>query len=174
MPMDNQPMDTQQTGEDLYAFEITLHGLPAGAVGMPKAAAVHVDAWGSWPAIVVSQHVLTEPMMIGFDDCLARLEQLERMFVEPDGAIVWTSPRSSPWWQVDGNLVEKDGRVLLVDLKGSCPAAAFDLFLTAFGWPAQGVVVQLVRSARFLDESTFRQHARCRAVAGDAQTLRPD
>jgi hypothetical protein len=113
------------------------------------------------------------PMPTGFDEALERLSRLERMYAEPDGSFVWTSPREGLWWQVDGNAYEKDGRVLLADLKGSCPAAEFDRLLEAFGWPQQVMMMQLVRPAVFLDEPTFRRHARSRGIAGDGQTLRP-
>jgi hypothetical protein len=112
-------------------------------------------------------------MTTGFDEALSRLETLERMYAEPDGSFVWTSPREGLSWQVDGNAFERDGRVLLVDLRGSCPPAAFDRLLAAFGWPTQPLVMQLVRSAVFVDEETFRRHATARAIAGDGETLRP-
>ncbi|MFM8494120.1 MAG: hypothetical protein ACKOEM_01155, partial [Planctomycetia bacterium] len=67
----------------------------------------------------------------------------------------------------------KDGRVLLVDLKGSCPPDALDRLLAAFGWPAEAVMFQLVQPAVFLDEPTFRRHAAARGAAGDGATLRP-
>jgi hypothetical protein len=50
---------------------------------------------------------------------------------------------------------------------------AFDRLLEAFGWPQQAMMMQLVRPAVFLDEPTFRRHARARGIAGDGQTLRP-
>jgi hypothetical protein len=74
---------------------------------------------------------------------------------------------------VDGNAFEKAGRVLLVDLKGSCPPGEFDRLLAAFGWPEQAVMMQLVRAAVFLDEPTFRRHALARGTAGDGESLRP-
>ena len=99
------------------------------------------------------------------------------MYAEPDGSFVWTSSRSgdagAAWWQVDGNACEKDGRVLLVDLKGSCPPADFDRLLAAFGWPAQPMMMLLVRSAVFLGEEAFRRHAMARGLLGDGETLRP-
>jgi hypothetical protein len=95
------------------------------------------------------------------------------MYAEPDGSFVWTGPRAGAWWQVDGNASEREGRVLLVDLKGSCPQIEFDRLLGSFGWPRQEFVVQLVRPAVFLDEQTFRRHAACRGLAGDGQGLRP-
>jgi hypothetical protein len=116
---------------------------------------------------------LNVPLAIGFDDAFARLSRLERMYAEPDGSFVWTSPRAGLSWQVDGNAFEKAGRVLLVDLKGSCPPGEFDRLLAAFGWPEQAVMMQLVRAAVFLDEPTFRRHALARGAAGDGEGLRP-
>lgn len=157
------------TAEELYAFEITLHALPADAA--PGGS--HRDAWGEWPILEVPRAALTIPMAIGFDDAFGRLAVLERMYAEPDGSFVWSSPREGLSWQVDGNAFERDGRVLLVDLAGSCPAAAFDGLLAAFGWPGQPMMMQLVRAAVFLDEGTFRRHALARAAAGDGLRLRP-
>ena len=70
-------------------------------------------------------------------------------------------------------LFRSNGRVLLVDLKGSCPPREFDRLLEAFGWPAERVVMQLTRPAVFLDEVTFRRHALARGAAGDGEVLRP-
>lgn len=168
----------------LYAFEITLHGLPGAAAASiaPQGgcdsrgcgdSGSFSDAHGTWLALDLPRDLVAEPMALGFDVALGRLETLPRMFVEPDGAFVWTSPREGRRWQVDGNAFERAGRVLLVDLKGSCPASAFDSLLACFGWPEQAIVVQLVRAGVFLDLETFRRHATRRAIAGDGETLRP-
>jgi hypothetical protein len=154
---------------DLFAFEITLHARAAGAA--PGGS--HTDAWGTWPVLEVPHAALSQPMAVFFDDFLSRLDALERMFAEPDGSFVWASAREGLAWQVDGNAFERDGRLLLVDLKGSCPESAFDRLLEACGWPAQPLMVQLVRPAVFLEEQTFRRHALARAVAGDGERLRP-
>lgn len=127
-----------------------------------------------------SEAGISAAMAIDFDAALAALGSIERLYVEPDGSFVWTSPRGGgveshrrERWQVDGNAFEKDGRVLLVDLKGSCPPDEFDRLLAAFGWPAQLLMMQIVRSATFLDEATFRRHAQTRGLVGDGETLRP-
>jgi hypothetical protein len=155
--------------DDLYAFDATLHRLPDEPVAGPP----HADTLGTWPTLAVEHAQTVVPLRTGFDDAFMRLAKIDRMFVEPDGSFVWTSPREGLSWQVDGNAFEKDGRVLLVDLKGSCPPEAFDRLLTAFGWPAEAVMVQLVKPAVFLDEATFRRHAAARGAAGDGETLRP-
>jgi len=157
---------------DIYAFDVTLHGLPS-AEREPPAAGGYEDLGRSWPTLDVPRAWLSVPMDVGFDEALERLGRLERMYVEPDGSLVWTSPREGRRWQVDGNAYERDGRVLLVDLKGSCPRPEFDHLIACFGWPAQRILVQLVRPALFLDEATFRRHATARGLAGDGETLRP-
>lgn len=158
-----------RSGDDIYAFDVTLHRLPEASVPGPP----HTDVWGTWPTLAVGHDEMSQPLAGGFDEAFARLGLLERMFAEPDGSFVWTSPREGLSWQVDGNAFEKDGRVLFVDLKGSCPPEAFDRLLSAFGWPAQAVMVHLVKPAVFLDEQTFRRHAAARGAAGDGETLRP-
>ncbi|MFM7109295.1 MAG: hypothetical protein ACKOZU_11990 [Planctomycetaceae bacterium] len=155
--------------DDLYAFDVTVQARPAEA----RVAGSHVDDRGAWPALEVPRAALSAPLGTGFDTLLDRLAALERMYVEPDGSFVWTSPREGPWWQVDGNAAERDGRVLLVDVRGSCPPAAFDRLLACLGWPATPLMFQLVRPAVFLDEATFRRHALARGTAGDGETLRP-
>lgn len=154
---------------DLLAFEISLHALAGDAA----AAASYRDAWGEWPTLEVPHAALAVPLAVSFDEAFDRLARIERMFAEPDGSFVWASPREGLSWQVDGNAFERQGRVLLVDLKGSCPEAAFDRLLAAFGWPDQAMMMQLVRPAVFLAEETFRRHARRRGAAGDGKTMRP-
>jgi hypothetical protein len=172
----NPMRDDVPPTEAVYAFDITLHARPSD-VG---AGDLHTDAWGTWPSLMVPRLALSAPMAIDFDTALEALAMIERLYVEPDGSFVWTSSRNAAasgrgraWWQVDGNAFEKDGRVLLVDLKGSCPAPEFDRLLAAFGWPGQPLMMQVVRSATFLDEATFRRHALARGIVGDGETLRP-
>lgn len=158
----------------LYAFEITLQARPPEATaGQP-----FVDAWGTWPTLDVPRESLATPLAIGFEDALERLAAIERLYVEPDGSFVWSCSRGGDGerghsWQVDGNAYDRVGRLLLVDLKGSCPPEEFDRLLAACGWPDQPVMMQLVRAAVFVDEATFRRHALARGLVGDGKTLRP-
>lgn len=154
----------------VYAFDAALHARPAEA----HLSGSHVDAWGAWPVLAVPRESLVVPLGIGFDAALERLAALDRMYAEPDGSFVWTSPREGLFWQVDGNAFDRDGRVLLVDVKGTCPADRFDALLAVFGWPQQPLMMQLVRPAVFLDEETFRRHAAARWNDGGGKTLRPD
>lgn len=152
------------TTPPLYAFEIALRARPDDAIGGPD----FVDEWGAWPTLQIPKDSLAAPMTIGFDDAFERLAAIERMFAEPDGSFVWACSASpatpgEPRWQVDGNAFDREGRVVLVDLKGRCPATEFDRLLAAFGWPGQPLAMELVRPAVVLDEETFRRHAAARA-----------
>lgn len=158
----------------MLAFEIALHGRPETVTP----GADLTDAWGTWPTVTVPPATLADPMVILFDDAIGRLAAIERLYVEPDGSFVWASGRRDEvagrdWWQIDGNAFDRDGRVVVVDLKGSCPPEAFDRVIAAFGWPGQRLLMQLVRSAALLEESVFRRHATARGLAKDGERLRP-
>jgi hypothetical protein len=158
------------SGPVLYAFESSLHRHP-GAGLTPRRP--HADAWGTWPTVTVPHELLAVPLAISFDEAIARLSQLERMYAEPDGSFVWVSAREGLSWQVDGNVFDRDGRVVLVDMKGSCPPEEFDRLLACFGWPGEPLLFQLVRPAVFLEESVFRRHAEARGVILPGQDMRP-
>lgn len=158
------------TSPVLYAFEISLHRHPAEALAEGGS---HADAWGTWPTVQPSHEALAVPLAIAFEDALDCLGRLERMYAEPDGSFVWVSRREGLSWQVDGNVFDRDGRVVLVDMKGSCPPDDFDRLLACFGWPAEGLLFQLVRPAVFLQEATFRRHAAARGAVWPGQDMRP-
>ncbi len=101
------------------------------------------------------------PMPVSFEQAADRLQELPRMFFEPDGSFVWVGDEQGQRWQVDGQLTDRDGRLLFVELKGDCPANQFDQLLAAFGWPATPLIFQLTRHAVFLDEADFRRFAAC-------------
>jgi hypothetical protein len=101
------------------------------------------------------------PMPVSFEQAADRLQELPRMFFEPDGSFVWVGDEHGQRWQVDGQLTDRDGRLLFADVKGSCPANQFDQLLAAFGWPAAPLIFQLTRHAVFLDEADFRRFAAC-------------
>ena len=144
--------------EPIYRFDVVLHPRPPATM----VAGEQADAWGLWPILAVPRDGLVATFEIGFDDVLTALDRLPRLVTEPDGAILWAAADAEQAWQIDGTLAERDGRALAAELKGSCPAAAFDQVLEAFGWPRMPVMLQLVRSGVFVDEATFRRHATAR------------
>ena len=94
-----------------------------------------------------------------FEEVAENLERLPRLFFEPDGSFVWVAEQDEPPWQLDGQLADRNGRVVALDLKGVCPAERLDAVLTALGTDRNGVVYQLVREGTHLDDATFRRYA---------------
>jgi hypothetical protein len=139
----------------MYNFQITLHARPTDtqSAGIVDVSGRQVEALAVPPA------ALATCFRVSFEEAAAALAQLPRLFIEPDGSFVWVAPSAEATWQLDGVLYDRDERLLYVDLKGLCPAAAFDQLLTACGWPETEVIMQLTRAAVFLDEPTFRQFA---------------
>lgn len=139
----------------MFAFQTTVHAMPPAA----RPGAI-VELHGlKLQTLSVAADQLSTPFACTFEEARERLEQLERMYVEPDGSFVWASPHGEPSWQVDGNLYDRQERLLLVDLKGNCPEEQFDRLLTAFGWPATPLAFQLTREAVLLDGPEFRRLA---------------
>ena len=140
----------------MLSFQITLHAKPPAVVPGPTLAL----SGRTVQTLQVAPDVLAATSMDrSFEEASAALTALERMYCEPDGSFVWTSSRDEPAWQVDGNLYDRDGRLLFVDLNGSCPCDRFDRLLAAFGGPDARFVVQLTREAVLLGEAEFRRFA---------------
>ncbi len=113
----------------------------------------------SFQSLHVPPEVLATPFGITFEEAGQALEKLPRLFFEPDGSFVWTSGNGEPKWQVDGNLFDRSGRLLFVDLKGCCLSEQLDQLLLAFGWPQTPVMFQSLREAVFFAEAEFRRFA---------------
>ena len=106
----------------MYAFECSLHALPDREI--LASGATLTDSCGQWPTLLIAQDQLITPLPIVFDDVLNQLNTLPRLYAEPDGSFVWTSPQENIRWQVNGNLYERNDRVLFVEIKGSCDIIA--------------------------------------------------
>lgn len=143
----------------MYRFHISLHALKADR-SAPASELVEVERRAVRP-LQLQPADLARPFDVTFDDAGDRLSALPRMFFEPDGSFVWRGERDGRTWQVDGNLYDGGGRLQYVDLKGECPSDEFDRILTALGWPATTIVIQLTRHALYLSERDFREWARC-------------
>ncbi len=108
----------------------------------------------------VSPVALGEPMGMSFEASQSHLNNLPRMYFEPDGSFVWvgdTDDRSP--WQVDGVVYDRNGSLHSVEMRGHCPEQTFDTLLTAFGWPGTDLIFQLADEALFVDEGEFRRFA---------------
>jgi hypothetical protein len=95
-----------------------------------------------------------------FDEALADLQQLNRMFIEPDGAFVWTgNGDDGQTWQVDGNLIDRGDCLAYVELKGRCPELQLNQILSSLGWPEAPLTFELTRRGVVVDENEFRRLA---------------
>lgn len=144
---------------DRYRFDIRLHHLPANAADGPSIPGPGTAPSDRLPTITVPSGSQAELMAISFDDALEAIGQLPDCYVEPDGSILWTGHDAEGRWQVDGNLFDRGGQLVFVTLSGSCPRAEFDRLLACFGWPAEPVMIELVRAAAFVTEEVFRRQA---------------
>jgi hypothetical protein len=103
---------------------------------------------------------------VTFDDVLADLERLPRLFIEPDGSFVWRGKDADGGeWQVDGNLIDRGDVLAYVELNGCCPGERLDELLRAVGWPGQALAFQLPRRGVVLEEAEFRRQAAAEAGA---------
>jgi hypothetical protein len=139
----------------MFTFHIAVH---ARSLEVSEGQEVSLNG-KQFRALNAPAAALTAPFPVTFEQTGAALSNLERLYFEPDGSFVWVSGSSEPKWQVDGNLFDRDGRLLFVDLKGTCPAEQFNQLLSAFGWPGTPVMMQLLREAVFLDDQEFRRFA---------------
>lgn len=141
-----------------YRFDVSLHAQTADA----HRGETITLAGESVETLCVPATSQAIPFGVTFEEVSDALSTWPRMFVEPDGAIVWTGDDAHGRWQLDGNLYDRAGRLLYVDLAGVCPEPEFDQLLTALGWPATAVMFQLKREGVWLDEAAFRAWAaRC-------------
>lgn len=138
----------------MLSFHVCLHARPTDAPAGPVRTLAGIEL--ATLNVVPSE---LPPLGVSFEEATAALSALPRMYCEPDGSFVWVSSAGEKNWQIDGNLYDRGGRLLFVDLKGSCPATEFDRLLTACGWAATEVVFQLVREALYLAEPEFRRYA---------------
>ncbi len=139
----------------MYRFHTTIHArAPHVASGeMFETRRRHFQT------LAVSAEQLATSMYVSFEEAGESLAALPRMFFEPDGSFVWVSAAGEDRWQIDGNLYDRNERLLYVDVKGNCPCEQFDQLLAAFGWPQVPLMFQLVREAVLLDETEFRRWA---------------
>jgi hypothetical protein len=142
----------------MYSFNTTIHARPAAARPGPVVTlrGLQLATLAVAPAEVAGGFART------LEDVLEALGRLDRMFVEPDGSFVWVSPAGRPAWQLDGVVLDREGRVLYVDLLGTCPPEGLDEMLSSLdgaGKSAVRAVFQLRHEALFLDEPEFRRYA---------------
>ena len=88
---------------------------------------------------------------------MQELQELDRMFIEPDGSFVWVGDQQEVRWQLDGVLYDWSGRLQHVELQGNCFSTQLDRLLTCLGWPATSIMFQLPELSLYLAEPEFRR-----------------
>lgn len=165
----------------MYAFEARIQVRPAEAL---DGARVTLRG-GTYGTLDIRPAMLASAVFpITFEQAEAALAALPRLFIEPDGSFVWVAarawqadttpgltPQGSPGdaaraWQVDGQLYDRHGRLIYIEVRGKSPKDAFDHLLRAFGWPDATLVFQLIHEAVYLDETGFRRYAAASAGGG--------
>lgn len=143
----------------MYQFDAVVH---ARDESMKDADLVNLGE-DRYRALRVPPRARAEPLAVSFEQAVALLEQLPRMIVEPDGALLWageyTVDDSSVAWQIDGTLYDRNERLMHVELAGRAPPEQFDRLLETLGWPEQRVMFQDKRLGVFLGEDEFRRFA---------------
>ncbi len=133
----------------MYQFDIHIQAAPSATEpGEPLSLQGR-----SWPTVRLPEGARAHGAAT-FDDALAALESLPRVYTEPDGSFLWVGAGKE--WQVEGNLYDRGDELAYVALKGDCPPDVFDALLRCFGWPQAVMVFQLNREGVYVDEPTFR------------------
>lgn len=100
------------------------------------------------------------PLPVAFEEALAALSQLPHLFAEPDGSFVWRSPAGDePHWQVDGNLIDRGETLFYAEIKGKCPASAFDQLLACVTEAGTPLAYEWVERGLLMNDATFRRSA---------------
>jgi len=143
------------------SFHIELRASPAGDYrSVPVRFEIPPDE-RTVLAFLLPPSDLHEPFAISFEETSANLVHLPRMFLEPDGAWVWVGEDGGQRWQLDGQLYDREGHLIMVEIKGNCGEFAWEQLLGSLGWPGQPVVVRLVQVGVVLEEPEFRRHWIC-------------
>lgn len=133
------------------SFHVIIHAIP------PNTMATHSVELDGITSPCFESDLPRARFGTSFEEVDQRMQQLPRMFLEPDGAFVWVIESGQNRHQLDGLLVD-DGECLLhVELKGSANDSIMNELLGTLGWPDQHVAFQLVAHGIQLPETEFRK-----------------
>lgn len=104
-----------------------------------------------WPGVVLPSPHLPQPWLQSWEETFEKLEQLPRLYSEPDGSFTWSYEGE----QLAGVLYDREGKMCYAELFSQCTRRLLTPFLTACGAPQQRFVFQLAQAGIVLDEATF-------------------
>jgi hypothetical protein len=112
-------------------------------------------------ALMVPAELQSTPLGVSFEQAAETLETFPRMHIEPDGSFVWRSiSDGDEAWQVDGNLYDRDGSLIAIDLKGACGQTQLARLLDVFRSDGRALMIELIRDAEFVRERDFLESLR--------------
>lgn len=136
----------------MQSFQIVIRAFPNAELPTRMLTLADIEV----TALLVPAELQATPLGVSFEEAAEKLEQLPRMFFEPDGSFVWVSPADdADAWQVDGNLYDRAGSLVAIDLKGRCGTLQLVELFDIFRLSGAELMVELVRDAVFVHERDF-------------------
>lgn len=130
-------------------FHVAWHRAPASCLP----GGVWQSPTGAVSTLAPAGGDLAAPWALSFEEALDALARLERLYVEPDGSFVW---RPEVAQQVDGQLSDRAGRLILVELHGRCSGANIDRLAATLNPTHEPLAVQLIREGVYLPWHAWR------------------
>jgi hypothetical protein len=87
-----------------------------------------------------------------FEDAAQRLEQLEKLYFEPDGSFVWSFPKGE---QVFGMLYDSAGKLQYVELQGKTSLQTFRDIVDAIACGDRNLTTVTLPSGQVQDLQSF-------------------
>jgi hypothetical protein len=107
-------------------------------------------------ALIVPSDLQALPLGVTFEQAVEMLGAFPQMYIEPDGSFVWVSvAKSTESWQVDGNLYDRDGSLIAIDLKGTYYRSQLGKLFDVFRADKRKLMIEIVRDGVFLRERDF-------------------
>ncbi|MCA9142460.1 MAG: hypothetical protein H6821_05735 [Planctomycetaceae bacterium] len=136
----------------MQAFHIVIRALPNTELSTRTVTLADIEV----NTLQVPATLQATPLGVSFEEAAAMLERLPRMFLEPDGSFVWvSSAEDAEAWQVDGNLYDRAGSLVAIDLKGRCGKLQFVELFDLFRVSGTELMIELVHDAVFVREHDF-------------------
>ena len=139
----------------MYRLHVSVHLRPEAVQKTQRL--THQDR--TIAALDVAPEMLGDALPVSFEETAETLQLLPQLYFEPDGSFVYANRDALYPEQLEGQLFDRDGRIMYVELKGVCSSEMFDAILQSLGWPAIKLMFQLLREGFYLDEDQFRSWA---------------
>lgn len=113
----------------------------------------------SLAALSIDQRILCVPFARSIEEAMQLLDRQPRCHVEPDGSFVWRAAERKGRLLVEGQLQDREGRLLFAHLRGACDSEEFLLLRNCLTDESEHCVWELTREGIFLDDGEFLRYA---------------